>query len=138
MRRPPSGHGQRNAPVKLNAIEMVLIPFSNVIALEDFQRVDMRVGRVLEVGDFPQARVPAWRLRIDFRPELGERSSSAQLTHYGREQLEGRLVVAVVNLPARRVGPFLSEVLVLGALDPQRGVVLLEPAGGAQPGSPIA
>jgi tRNA-binding protein len=108
-----------------------------VIAFEDFQAVDMRVGRVLEVADFPQARVAAWRLRIDFGPELGERNSSAQITHYARGDLEGRLVVAVVNLPARRVGPFVSEVLVLGALDPVRGVVLVAPDGDAQPGSRI-
>lgn len=107
----------------------------------DFQRfaeVDMRVGRIVEVGEFPEARVPAWKLRIDFGAEIGVRSSSAQITHYTREQLVQRLVVAVVNLPPRRVGPFVSEVLVLGALDPTRGVVLLEPEGGAQPGSRIA
>jgi tRNA-binding protein len=108
-----------------------------VIALEHFQGVDMRVGRVVEVADFPEARVPAWQLRIDFGPELGERSSSAQLTHYRREQLQGRLVVAVVNLPPRQVGPFVSEVLVLGALDPERGVVLLEPEAAAAPGSRV-
>jgi tRNA-binding protein len=109
-----------------------------MIDFEHFQGVDMRVGRVLEVTEFPEARVPAWKLRLDFGPELGQRRSSAQLTHYAREDLEGRLVVAVVNLPPRRVGPFLSEVLVLGALDAERGVVLLEPAGGARPGSRIA
>ena len=98
----------------------------------------MRVGRIVEAAEFPEARVPAWRLRIDFGPELGERTSSAQITHYPREALEGRLIVSVVNLPPRRVGPVVSEVLVLGALDPERGVVLLEPEGGAQPGSRIA
>jgi tRNA-binding protein len=108
-----------------------------MIDFEHFQAVDMRVGRVLEVSEFPEARVPAWKLRLDFGRELGERRSCAQITHYAREDLEGRLVIAVVNLPPRRVGPFVSEVLVLGALDAERGVALLEPEGGAAPGSRI-
>jgi tRNA-binding protein len=108
------------------------------ISAERFFSVDMRVGRVLAVEDFPEARVPAWKLRIDFGPEIGERVSSAQITHYPREELEGRLVVGVVNLPPRRIGPVLSEVLVLGALDPQKGVVLLEPEQDAEVGSRIA
>jgi tRNA-binding protein len=87
----------------------------------------MRVGRVTAVDDFPEARKPAWRLTIDFGPEIGIKRSSAQITHYGRAALEGRLVVAVVNFPPRRIGPFDSEVLVLGGLDPVRGVVLLAP-----------
>jgi len=87
----------------------------------------MRVGRVVEVEEFPEARVPAWKLEIDFGPELGRKRSSAQITHYAREDLEGRLVVAVVNFPPKRIGPFLSEVLVMGALDDAKGVVLLRP-----------
>ena len=98
----------------------------------------MRVGRVLSVEDFPEARVPAWKLTIDFGPELGTKRSSAQITHYARQELEGTLIVAVVNFPPRRIGPFSSEVLVLGALDAQRGVVLLRPDRDAQPGSRIA
>src|SRR5450755_3078891 len=98
----------------------------------------MRVGRVLTVDDFPEARVPAWKLTIDFGPELGRKRSSAQITHYSREQLEGSLVVAVVNFPPRRIGPFSSEVLVLGALDEANGVVLLRPDRDAAPGSRIA
>src|SRR5204863_10213134 len=94
---------------------------------EEFQRIDMRVGRVLSVGDFPEARVPAWKLEIDFGPEVGVKRSSAQITHYAREDLEGRLVIGVVNFPPRRIASFDSEVLVLGALDPQKGVVLLHP-----------
>ncbi len=108
-----------------------------VIEFADFQRVDMRIGQVTEVEDFPQARVPAWKLTIDFGPELGTRRSSAQITSYAREQLLGRRVVAVVNLPPRRIGPFRSEVLVLGALDPQLGVVLLAPDDAAALGSRI-
>ncbi len=111
---------------------------ASVIDIADFRRVDMRVGRVLAVEAFPEARAPAWILTIDFGPELGTRRSSAQITHYTQAELEGRLVVGVVNLPPRRIGPFMSEVLVLGALDEARGVVLLEPEDGAALGSRIA
>ncbi len=98
-----------------------------MIEFGDFTRVDMRVGRVTSVHDFPEARNPAWRLEIDFGSELGTKTSSAQIKHYAREQLEGRLVVGVVNLAPRRIGPVMSEVLVLGALDDAEGVVLLGP-----------
>jgi tRNA-binding protein len=94
---------------------------------EDFERIDMRVGRVLAVDEFPEARQPAWKLEIDFGPEIGTKHSSAQITHYAREQLDGRLVVGVVNFPPRRIAGFESEVLVLGALDSEKGVVLLRP-----------
>ena len=94
---------------------------------EDFQKLDMRVGRVIGIADFPEARVPAWKLEIDFGPEVGIMRSSAQITHYSREDLQDRLVVAVVNFPLRRIATFESEVLVLGALDPEKGVVLLHP-----------
>jgi tRNA-binding protein len=87
----------------------------------------MRVGRVVRVDDFPEARKPAWKLEIDFGAEVGIKHSSAQITHYTREELEGRLVVGVVNFPPRRIAGFESEVLVLGALDDQKGVVLLRP-----------
>ena len=95
--------------------------------IDDFQKLDMRVGRIVGVAEFPEARVPAWKLEIDFGPELGIKHSSAQITHYTREDLEGRLVVGVVNFPPRRIAGFESEVLVLGALDPDKGVVLLTP-----------
>jgi len=111
---------------------------SETITWEQFAAVDMRVGRIVEVEDFPEARRPAWKLRIDFGPEIGEKRSSAQITHYSREELFGRLVVAVVNFPPKQIGPFRSEVLVLGALDEQRGVVLLQPDGEAELGSRIA
>ena len=104
-----------------------------MIAWEDFTKVDVRVGRIVEVSDFPEARKPAWKLRIDFGPEIGVKRSSAQITNYTKEALEGRLVLAVVNLPPRQVGPYLSEVLTLGTY---RGdaVLLVAPAAGAQPG----
>jgi tRNA-binding protein len=98
-----------------------------VIEFDDFARVEMRVGRVVAVDAFPEARKPAWKLTIDFGPELGTRRSSAQIVHYAADELRGRLVVAAVNLGPRQIGPFVSEVLVLGALDPERGVVLLGP-----------
>ena len=107
------------------------------ITWEQFEAVDMRIGRVLAVEDFPEARVPAWKLTIDFGPEIDTKRSSAQITHYAREQLEGRLVVGVVNFPPKRIGPFLSEALVLGALDDEKGVVLLGPDEGVAPGDRI-
>jgi tRNA-binding protein len=107
------------------------------ITFDDFLKVDMRVGRIVEVEEFPEARRPAWKLRVDFGPELGVKRSSAQITNYSREELEGRHVVAVVNFPPRQIGPVRSEVLVLGAM---RGdtVILLEPRDGAEPGDRIA
>jgi tRNA-binding protein len=104
---------------------------------DDFARVDMRVGRIVAVEDFPEARRPAWRLRIDFGAEIGEKRSSAQITNYDRGELEGRLVVAVVNFPPRQIGPAQSEVLVLGAVSGEHPVLLLEPDAGAQPGDAI-
>jgi tRNA-binding protein len=97
----------------------------------------MRVGRVTAVHEFPEARKPARKLTIDFGPEIGTKVSSAQIAHYAPEELQDTLVVAVVNFPPRQIGPFMSEVLVLGALDDERGVVLLRPDRGAEPGSPI-
>jgi tRNA-binding protein len=97
----------------------------------------MRVGRVTAVEEFPEARHPAWKLTIDFGPEIGSKRSSAQIKNYAREQLEGRLVVAVVNFPPRRIGPFSSEVLVLGALDEAKGVILLRPDEEVEPGDRI-
>ena len=99
----------------------------HVATIEEFERIDMRVGRIARVDEFPEARRPAWKLFVDFGPELGEKRSSAQISHYTREDLEGRLVVAVVNFPPRQIGPFLSEVLVLGLPDEEGRVTLLRP-----------
>ena len=98
----------------------------------------MRVGRVEAVEEFPEARVPAWTLTIDFGEEVGRKRASAQITHYSREELEGTLVVGVVNFPPRQIGPVRSEVLVLGALNDEEGVVLLRPDREAEPGDRIA
>jgi tRNA-binding protein len=109
-----------------------------LIGIDDFRAVDMRVGRVISAEDFPEARKPAWKLTIDFGPEIGIKRSSAQIAHYQREQLEGTLVVAVVNFPPRQIGPVRSEALVLGALDAELDVVLLRPDRDAAVGSRIA
>lgn len=109
-----------------------------MIDLGHFQAVDMRVGRILAVEDFPEARVPAWKLTIDFGPEIGHKRSSARIANYTREELEGSLVVGVVNFPPRQVGPVRSEVLVLGAVDDAQGVILLRPDRDAALGSRIA
>ncbi|MGH2948295.1 MAG: tRNA-binding protein [Solirubrobacteraceae bacterium] len=98
-----------------------------MISFDDFLKVDMRVGRVVGVDEFPEARKPAWKLTIDFGPEIGVKRSSAQITNYAREELEGKLVVGVVNFPPRRIGPFLSEVLCLGASDDEDRIILLAP-----------
>jgi tRNA-binding protein len=106
-------------------------------SFDDFQKLDMRVGRVQEVEEFLEARVPAWKLTVDFGPEIGVKRSSAQITHYPAESLVGRLVVGVVNFPPKRIAGFPSEVLVLGALDDEKGVVLLEPDDEVELGSRI-
>ena len=97
------------------------------IGFDDFLKVDVRVGRIVTVEDFPEARKPAWKLRIDFGPEIGEKRSSAQITNYTREELEDSLVVAVVNFPPRQIGPVRSEVLTLGVPDEEGRVILLRP-----------
>ena len=96
------------------------------IAFDDFMRVDVRVGTVLAAEAFPQARKPAYKLTIDFGPEIGRKRSSAQVTtHYAPGELVGRKVAAVVNFPARQIGPFMSEVLCLGFPDAKGEVVLV-------------
>ena len=96
--------------------------------MEDFDKLDIRLGRIVEVADFPEARKPAYKLRIDFGDEIGVKKSSAQLVAlYTKEELEGKLVLGVVNFPPRQIGPFISEVLTLGVPDAKGEVVLIAP-----------
>lgn len=98
------------------------------IRYADFDRVDVRVGRILRAEAFPEARKPAYKLTIDFGPEIGTKTSSAQLTaRYTPGDLPGRLVLGVVNFPPRQIGPFVSEVLTLGVADSDGAVILIEP-----------
>ena len=108
-----------------------------MINWNDFDKVDMRVGKIVEVHDFPEARNPSYILTIDFGT-LGVRKSSAQVTNYTREELEGRQVIAVVNFPPKQIGPFISEVLLLGAVERDGKVALLQPYPNASLGSRIA
>jgi tRNA-binding protein len=99
-----------------------------VITFDDFQKVDIRVGTVLAVEPFPEARKPAWKMTVDFGPEVGVKKSSAQITvHYRPEDLVGRQVLGVVNFPPRQIGPMRSEVLVLGLHDAGGAVVVVGP-----------
>lgn len=103
-------------------------PAAAAIDFADFQKVDVRVGRVTRAERFPEARKPAYKLWIDFGDAIGTRTSSAQITeHYRPEELAGRLVMAVVNFPARQIGPFKSDVLTLGVADAAGAVVLVAP-----------
>lgn len=96
--------------------------------IDDFLKLDIRIGTITEVQDFPEARKPAYKLTIDFGPTIGEKRSSAQITHhYKKEDLLGKKVLAVVNFPPRQIGPFVSEVLTLGVPDDSGHVILVVP-----------
>lgn len=98
------------------------------ITYEDFEKVDIRAGRIVDVQDFPEARKPAYKLWVDFGPELGIKKSSAQVTvHYTPETLKGKMVAAIVNFPPRQIGKYMSEILVVGFPDENGGVVLISP-----------
>lgn len=100
-----------------------------MIEYQDFQKVDIRVGKVLDAVDFPEAHNPSYRLKIDFGPAIGVKKSCAQLTaNYTTKALQGKLVAAVVNFPAKQIGPAISEVLVLGFPDEKGEPVLIEPS----------
>jgi tRNA-binding protein len=98
------------------------------LSWDDFEKVDMRTGTIIDVSDFPKARKPAYRLTIDFGPEIGVKKSSAQITaHYRKEDLLQRQVIAVVNFPPKQIADFISECLVLGVYDENKDVILLKP-----------
>lgn len=98
------------------------------INYDDFLKVDIRVGRILEAKPFPEAKKPAYQLWIDFGPDIGHKKTSAQITrHYAPEDLPGKLIAAVVNFPPKQIGKFMSEVLVLGFMDDNNHVVLVSP-----------
>lgn len=98
------------------------------LSWKDFEKVEMRVGTILEVSDFPEARNPAYKMIIDFGPEIGNRKTSAQITkRYQKEELLGRQILAVVNFPPKQIATFMSECLVLGAVGEEQDIVLLQP-----------
>lgn len=109
-----------------------------MIAYEDFEKVDIRVGKIIEVEDFPEAIKPAYKLKIDFGPEIGIGKSSAQLTaNYSKEELKGRKALAVVNFAPRQIGPFISEVLTLGVPGENGECVLVSADERAVPGGKL-
>jgi tRNA-binding protein len=102
-----------------------------VATIDDFHKLDIRVGRVVQVHDFPEAKKPAYQLAIDFGPEIGIKKSSVQITHlYEKEELLGKLILGVVNFPPRKIGPFESETLTLGVPDEEGRVILVVPDRG--------
>lgn len=123
-------HGRPYAPE--------VLPRKDDVDPEIFFRLDMRAGRVISVEDFPEARKPAWKIRVDFGPAVGVLQSSAQIKNYSKEDLVGRLVVGAVNLGTKRIAGFESHFLILGALDPDGTVRLLALEDVVQPGAPIA
>lgn len=114
------------------------LPKKDDIGGDAFFAVDMRVGRVTDVEDFPEARKPALKLTVDFGPQVGTLRTSAQITNYSKEELKGRLVVGAVNLGEKRIAGFKSQFLVLGAMDPDGTVRLLRVEEDVEPGAPIA
>lgn len=114
------------------------LPRKDDVGAEGFFALDLRAGRVTAVEDFPEARNPSWKVTVDFGPVVGELRTSAKITNYTREELEGRLVVGAINLGERRIAGFKSEFLILGALDPDGTVRLLRLEEEVQPGAPIA
>lgn len=99
-----------------------------IATIDDFQKLDIRVGKILEVNDFPEAKKPAYKLKIDFGPEIGIKNSSVQIIAlYKKDELIGKLILGVVNFPPRKIGPFESEVLTLGVPDAEGKVILITP-----------
>lgn len=120
------------------AFDPAELPTKAEVDAEAFHQLDLRVGRVIAVDDFPEARVPSLRLRVDLGPVLGVRETSAHITNYDHDELVGRQVVAAVNLGTRRIAGFDSQFLVLGGLAPDGSVCLLRPDAELPPGSTVA
>ena len=114
------------------------LPRKEAVGADGFFALDLRVGRVVAVQPFPEAREPAWKLTVDFGPLVGELRTSAQITNYTAEQLRGRLVVGAIDLGDKRIAGFASEFLVLGALEPDGTVRLLRVDDDVEPGAPVA
>ncbi len=114
------------------------LPRKEPVGADGFFALDLRVGRVTDVQDFPEARKPAWKLTVDFGPAVGTLRTSAQVRNYAVAELVDRLVVGAINLGDKRVAGFTSEFLILGALDPDGAVRLLELPDDVQPGAPVA
>ena len=114
------------------------LPKKPDVAPDDFFALDLRCGRVVEVDDFPEARKPSYKVRVDFGPRVGVLQTSARIANYPLEDLRGRMVVGAVNLGPKRIAGFKSEFLMLGALDPDGTVRLLQVEDGVEPGAPIA
>ena len=114
------------------------LPRKEEVGADGFFALDLRAGRVVAVEEFPQARNPSWKVTVDFGPVVGELKTSAKITNYTCDDLLGRLVVGAINLGPRRIAGFKSEFLILGALDPDGTVRLLQLEDDVQPGAPIA
>ncbi|PSO46209.1 MAG: tRNA-binding protein [Actinobacteria bacterium QS_8_72_14] len=114
------------------------LPRSQPVDPATLAALDLRVGRVVEVAEFPEARTPSWKLTVDFGPAVGELRTSAQITNYRRDELLGRFVVGAINLGHKRIAGFVSEFLVLGGLQPDGTVCLLGVDPGVEPGAPVA
>ena len=135
-------HGLRLLVMEINSEDLPYAPESLErkpdVGADLYFALDIRTGRVVDVSDFPEARKPAWKIRVDFGPVVGELQSSAQITNYSRDELMARPVVGVVNLGTKRIAGFTSEFLILGALEPDGTVRLLQLEDGVEPGAPIA
>jgi tRNA-binding protein len=130
--------GQHDIDPTTDPYEPSQLPAKEEVGADAFFALDLRVGRVISVEDFPEARKPAWKIEVDFGPLIGALRTSAQITNYSKSELQGRLVVGAINLGTKRIAGFRSEFLVLGALDPDGTVRLLQLEEGVRPGAPVA
>jgi len=133
-----SGMGRHEIDPDALPYDPAKLPRKDDIGIDGFFAVDMRAGRIVSVEPFPEARKPSFKLRVDFGPSVGVLQTSAQITNYELDELEDRLVVGALNLGTKRIAGFKSEFLILGALDPDGTVRLLELPDGVEPGAPIA